>query len=50
MNSLTLEQRWDLLEIYFKNKHNWSEIVWKYRTKLFVAEKYQQDKYVQVYF
>lgn len=33
MNRFTLEQRWDLLEIYFQNKDNWSEIARKCRTK-----------------
>ena len=33
MNRLNLEKRWDLLEIYFQNKDNWSQIARKCRTK-----------------
>ena len=32
-NRFTLEQRCDILEIYFQNKGNWSETVQKCRTK-----------------
>ena len=33
MNRFTLEKRWDLLEICFKNKDNWLEIALKLQKK-----------------
>lgn len=33
MSRLTLEQKWEMLEIYFHNKDNWAEIARKCRTK-----------------
>jgi hypothetical protein len=33
MSRLTLQQKWEMLEIYFHNKDNWSEIARKCKTK-----------------
>ena len=33
MNRFMLEQHWNLMEIYFENKHNWPEIIRKSRIK-----------------